>query len=144
MYRVGRWLLGRPEGADMSKVSVEASVGALAVESEAERRRSERAELIVRVDYATVDELFSEFTSDINEGGLFIETEKQRPLGTEVSLHFNLPGSARTVQTNGTVVRVSDGSDGATPGMGIEFEDLPPDARQHIDQIIRSLRSRTS
>jgi len=107
-----------------------------------DRRRSERAGLIVRVDYSTVDELFSEFTRDINEGGLFIETEKPRPAGTEVALHFNLPGSDRTVKTIGTVVRVNDGSDGSTPGMGIEFEELPPDARRHINQIIQALRSR--
>jgi uncharacterized protein (TIGR02266 family) len=123
----------------MSKVSVQAAEDLAA----AERRRSDRAELIVRVDYSTVDELFSEFTRDINEGGLFIETEKPRPAGTEVSLYFNLPGSDGTVKTNGTVVRVCDGADGSAPGMGIEFEELPPAARVHINQVIRSLRSRT-
>jgi len=122
----------------MSKVSLQAAEDLEA----AERRRSSRADLIVRVDYATVDELFSEFTRDINEGGLFIETEKPRAAGTEVCLHFNLPGSDRTVKTNGTVVRVCDGSDGATAGMGIEFEELPPDARTHINQVIRTLRQR--
>lgn len=120
----------------MSKVSLQAAEDL----APAERRRSDRAELIVRVDYSTVDELFSEFTRDINEGGLFIETEKPRPLGTEVSLYFNLPGSDRTVKTSGTVVRVCDGSDGRTPGMGIEFEQLPQDARAHINQVIRALR----
>lgn len=124
----------------MSKVSFQAADP----RDETERRRSDRAELIVRVDYSTVDELFSEFTRDINEGGLFIETEKPRPPGTEVSLHFSLPGSDRTVKTNGIVVRVSDGSDGATPGMGIEFEDLPPEARAHINQVIRALRPRST
>lgn len=120
----------------MSKVSLQAAEDL----APAERRRSDRAELIVRVDYSTVDELFSEFTRDINEGGLFIETEKPRPPGTEVSLYFNLPGSDRTVKTSGTVVRVCDGSDGRTPGMGIEFEQLPQDARAHINQVIRALR----
>ncbi len=122
----------------MSKVSFQPAEDL----SAAERRRSARAELIVRVDYATVDELFSEFTRDINEGGLFIETEKPRPAGTEVCLHFNLPGSDQTVKTNGTVVRVCDGTDGSTAGMGIEFEELPPKARAHINQVIRTLRSR--
>jgi uncharacterized protein (TIGR02266 family) len=121
----------------MARVSVQA-----AEDAARERRRSDRAELIVRVDYATVDELFSEFTRDINEGGLFIETEKPRPTGTEVSLHFNLPGSDRTVKTTGTVIRVSDGSDGSTPGMGIQFDELPADARAHINQVIRALRCR--
>jgi uncharacterized protein (TIGR02266 family) len=109
----------------------------------ADRRRSTRAGLIVRVDYGTIDELFSEFTRDINEGGLFIETEKPRPIGTEVCLQFNLPGSDRTVETNGIVVRIVGGSDDSTPGMGIEFEDLPPEARAHINQVIRTLRCRT-
>jgi hypothetical protein len=41
------------------------------------------------------------------------------------------------------VIRVSDGSDGSTPGMGIEFEELPEEARAHINQVIRALRSRS-
>lgn len=128
----------------MSRVSVETAPSGPTAGGEADRRRSQRGELIVRVDYATVDELFSEFSRDINEGGLFIETDKPRPPGTEVALQFNLPGSSTTIDTNGIVVRVSDGSDGSAPGMGIQFGDLPPDARRHIDQVIRALRSRTS
>ena len=125
----------------MSKVSVQFDE---CQEVGVERRRSDRAGLIVRVDYSTIDELFSEFTRDINEGGLFIETEKPRPTGTEVSLHFNLPGSEESVKTTGIVVRVSDGSEGDVPGMGIEFEELPPEARGRINQLIRALRSTTS
>ena len=40
-----------------------------------ERRRSERAPVTVRIEYATVDALFSDFTRDINEGGIFVETD---------------------------------------------------------------------
>ena len=47
----------------------------LAQEASAERRKSERTDLVVRVDYQTVDELFSEFARNINEGGLFVESE---------------------------------------------------------------------
>ena len=122
----------------MSRVSVETSVG---IESGAERRRSDRARLIVRVDYSTVDEMFSEFTSDINEGGVFIETQNPQPLGTEVSLQFNLPGSEGPVTTTGVVVRITEGATGEETGMGIEFEALPGAARAHIDQLIRTLRS---
>jgi len=43
--------------------------------SGSERRRSERVDLLVRVDYKTVDELFSEFARNINEGGMFVETD---------------------------------------------------------------------
>jgi type IV pilus assembly protein PilZ len=123
----------------MSKVSIE--VGDVAREGlDAERRRSERTDLVVQVNYSTIDELFSEFTRDINEGGLFIETEKPRPMGTEVALRFNLPGSDRAVETLGRVVRLSNGEGNSPPGMGIEFDELTLTERQRINEIIRSLR----
>lgn len=120
----------------MARVSVEQSEDAGAEE----RRRSLRTELIVRVDYSTVDEMFSEFTRDINEGGLFIETEKPQDQGTEVTMHFNLPGSEEFVTTVGRVVRVTAGDATNPPGMGIEFEELSSADRRRIDALIRSLR----
>ena len=127
----------------MAKVSIEANPEpeSFLSDIELERRRSRRAELIVRVDYATIDEIFSEFTRDINEGGLFIETEKPRPTGTEVSMHFNLPGSTEELTTVGRVVRVSSGDDHGPAGMGIEFDNLSETARARINEIIRGLRT---
>ena len=58
--------------------------------SEVERRRWERTDLVVRVDYKTVDELFSEFARNINEGGLFVETDSPPPLGSSVALQFQI------------------------------------------------------
>ena len=126
----------------MARVSIETIEGqdALLSSVEIERRRSERTDLMVRVDYATVDEIFSEFTRDINEGGLFIETEKPRDVGTEVSMQFKLPGDHEAVTTVGLVVRVSVGDDGSPPGMGIEFENLDENARLRIDDIVQALR----
>ena len=124
----------------MSRVSFERQETAAEAE---ERRRTLRTELIVRVDYSTIDEMFSEFTRDINEGGLFIETEKPQPAGTEVTMHFNLPGTAETVSTVGRVVHVTSGDDQLPPGMGIEFEELSSDDRSRIDALIRSLRRAT-
>ena len=84
--------------------------------------------------------MFSEFTRDINEGGLFIETEKPHQPGTEVSMQFHLPGSQEILQTLGRVVRVC--TDGSSPaGMGIEFDELTSLDRVKIDQIVRALRS---
>ena len=106
-----------------------------------ERRRARRAGVTVRIDYATVDEMFSEFTRDINEGGLFIETEKPHLPGTEVSMQFHLPGSSEVLSTIGRVVRVSQGDVGMPSGMGIEFDELTAEDRVKIDSIVRALRS---
>jgi len=106
-----------------------------------DRRRAHRAGVTVRIDYTTIDEMFSEFTRDINEGGLFIETEKPHQPGTEVSMQFHLPGSNEVLSTIGRVVRVSSGDVGTPPGMGIEFDELTVADRIKIDAIIRSLRA---
>lgn len=129
----------------MSKISLDGAasnaVALTSVNASNERRRANRSGLTVRIDYATVDEIFSEFTRDINEGGLFIETEKPHLPGTEVSMQFHLPGSDDVVETVGRVVRVSRGDAGAPPGMGIEFDELDPDDRKKIDRIVRALRA---
>ena len=127
----------------MSKVSLSpARVESNEPLPEVDRRRTSRAAVTVRIDYSTVDEMFSEFTRDINEGGLFIETEKPHEPGTEVAMQFHLPGTDEVLQTLGRVVRVSRGAPGMTPGMGIEFDELAPEDRRRIDQIVRALRSR--
>ena len=109
-------------------------------EDDAERRRADRANVTVRIDYATVDEIFSEFTRDINEGGVFVETEKPHQAGTEVAMQFHLPGTGDVLQTVGRVVRVSSGSQANPSGMGIEFDELTASDRSKIDSIVRSLR----
>jgi type IV pilus assembly protein PilZ len=105
-----------------------------------ERRKSERAELVVRVEYQTVDELFSEFARNINEGGLFVETDAAHQTGTNVDLQFRLPGSDEPVRVKGTVVHVYEGEGSEPAGIGIEFEDLDTATRNRINELVRKLR----
>ncbi len=129
----------------MARISLELERTAESGSSEdEERRRTGRTGVTVRIDYATVDEMFSEFTRDINEGGLFIETEKPHQPGTEVSMQFRLPGGGEVLHTIGRVVRVSSGDVESPPGMGIEFDELTDDDRLLIDRIVRSLRAETA
>jgi type IV pilus assembly protein PilZ len=107
---------------------------------EAERRRSNRADYVVRVDYKTVDELFSEFARNINEGGLFVETDAPPGVGCLVALEFKIPGSAEPIQVMGRVVRASQGEHDEPPGMGIEFENLDDQSRDLINGLVRNLR----
>jgi type IV pilus assembly protein PilZ len=106
-----------------------------------ERRRTERADLVVRVDYQTVDEIFSEFARNINEGGLFVESETPHPVGTRVDLQFKLPGSDEPLQVTGSVVRTSLGTADEPSGMGIVFDELDTRSRQRINQLVRRLRA---
>lgn len=105
-----------------------------------ERRRSSRVDLVVRVDYKTVDELFSEFARNINEGGLYVETDSPPQLGSSVALQFKIPGGEGPIQVMGRVVRICEGEIGEPPGMGIEFDDLNGQSRELINELVRNLR----
>jgi uncharacterized protein (TIGR02266 family) len=106
----------------------------------ANRRRHERVSLKIPVDYTSVDAFFTEFSSNINEGGMFVEMENAPELGRQVQLQFDLPGYEESVQVEGRVAWMSDGKDGSPPGVGIEFQNLPGDVRDTINRVVRKLR----
>src|SRR5258705_11853713 len=103
------------------------------------RRRAERENFKVPVDYSAVDAFFSEFTTNINEGGMFIETETPPPLDAVVQVQVRLPDLERPIKIGGRVAWVSDGKSGAPSGMGIEFHDLMPELRATINDPVRRL-----
>lgn len=109
---------------------------------EIERRRSTRTPLNVRVSYTTVDALFTEFSRNVNEGGMFVATDNPPAIDTRVSLKFQLPGRAEPIRASGRVAWIQPAQDDEPAGMGIEFEELDGKAREHIDRLIRELRSR--
>lgn len=106
----------------------------------AERRRMQRLALKVPVDYSAVDSFFTEFSSNINEGGMFVETENPAEPGTQVQLEFRLPERSTPLRVNGRVAWTSDGKSGSPAGIGIEFQDLPSETRRTIDRLVRRLR----
>jgi len=119
------------------------STGQCEIERESEgleRRKQDRADLVVRVEYRTVDELFSDFSRDVNEGGIFVETDTPPVAGTPVDLQFRLPGEEEPIRAHGVVVHVTEGSPGEPRGVGIEFEELTSETRRRIDALVRKLR----
>ena len=108
--------------------------------SRKDRRHSERENIKIPVDYSAVDAFFSEFTTNINEGGMFIETETPSPMDAAVQLEFRLPNLDRPVKVTGRVAWISDGKADSPVGMGIEFQELAPEVRRTINDLVRRLR----
>ncbi len=105
-----------------------------------ERRQSERQPLKVRVDYSAVDAFFGEFSANINEGGVFIETDSPSEIGTLVQLHFRVPDLETPIQVAGRVAWISEEKDEGASGMGIEFHELQPTVRETINELVRKLK----
>jgi uncharacterized protein (TIGR02266 family) len=106
-----------------------------------ERRRGQRVEFKIPVDYSAVDAFFTEFSANINEGGMFLETDHLVEPGSQVQLQFRLPGLAEPVVLTGRVARTSDGKDESPQGIGIEFQELDPDVSRTINEVVRSLKN---
>ncbi len=106
-----------------------------------DRRRHGRVSLKIPVDYTSVDAFFSEFSANVNEGGMFIEMDEPAPLDTQVQLEFMLPGQDEPVQVEGRVAWISDGKAESPPGVGIEFRNLDSTIRDTINAVVRQLRS---
>lgn len=108
-----------------------------------EKRSSARAPVALRVAYGTRhhDEGVS-VTRDIGAGGLFIETARPFPAGTELSVSFVLPdppferisAKARVAWVRHTAERCL-----LLPGMGLQFVDIDPLARRAIQELVRML-----
>ena len=107
-----------------------------------DRRKSPRSEAVIPVDYSAVDVFFSEFTTNINEGGMFVVTDQPHPVETLVTLRFRLPGGEEPCEVVGRVVWVRHQADDEGPrGMGIEFETLDDQTRRRINDLVRDLRT---
>jgi type IV pilus assembly protein PilZ len=107
-----------------------------------ERRREPRTPVNIRIDYQTVDAFFSEFASNINQGGLYIKTTRPLPPGTRLTLQFLLPNRTTPIQVEGEVVWVNERTTkGINPGMGIRFEELGGEVKTQINQLVRELRN---
>lgn len=72
---------------------------------------------------------------DVSIGGVFLESEFFVRLGTELLVHFELPGTPEPVQVKGVVVREQRSSGtkrGARSGFAVEFSEYLGDARLEL------------
>ncbi len=92
--------------------------------STADSRRHPRIEVVLKVTYASQDDLMSDYTHNASAGGLFIATDKDFMIGETLSLELSFPGLLSPVACRG-VVRwrrtPAEISEENPPGVGIEF-----------------------
>jgi uncharacterized protein (TIGR02266 family) len=106
-----------------------------------ERRGSQRKSLKIPVDYSSVDSFFTEMATNINEGGMFLETDAAAELDQLVKLAFRLPGLADPIEVEARVAWLSRGEGGSAPGIGLQFLELTDDVRETINRLVRTLRA---
>ena len=104
----------------------------------ADKRRYPRVTLDLLVQYRvdTFEDFLSEYAANISTGGMFIETEEPRPVGTQLYFQFHLRDGTRLIEGLGEVVRVNP-PESDYPGMGLTFNNLDADSRELIEAIVQ-------
>jgi len=111
-----------------------------------ERRQVFRKAVRLEIYYSTPMDIFTSLSQNLNEGGIFIETDRPAPVGTVVEIKFYLPGDHKPIETHGVVVWSTTtlpekGSGHTLTGMGIEFENLSNHDKERINKFIRDMKS---
>jgi len=90
-----------------------------------------------KVRFKSYDEFFSQYTENISQGGLFIRTDRVREVDQVIRLWLQLPGGPDEVEILGRVAHVRPpaeaAAEGKTPGMGIEFLEMPFEQKQRLN-----------
>ena len=106
-------------------------------------RAHPRAPLAIKVRYATQGgKQFESITGGIGGGGLFIESGTPLPVGSEVTVDFSLPDRPlERVKAKARVAWIRKKPERYLlfPGMGVQFTDIPPQARQQVIDLVSAL-----
>ncbi len=73
---------------------------------------------------------------NISRGGLFIEADSLPPEGTEMTLHFDLPGLREPLEPTARIVWRKLEPNGLRPGIGVRFIALDGDASRRLDDFV--------
>jgi type IV pilus assembly protein PilZ len=106
-----------------------------------ERRRYERFETSISVDYANGDTFLFSYIQNISEMGIFIRSDEPLPVGTMLRMRF-APEGQEAIELSGEVTWVNPFrpfGDNLNPGMGIRFSALTPDQRERIVELVRTV-----
>ena len=103
------------------------------------RRTDPRAGVALPVEYEDAGGVAAAETVNLSADGMFIKTPNPPAVGTILLLRFAVPGS-QTWQCSARVVLTwrAAAQHRSPPGMGLQFLDLPPEARAAIRAFVAS------
>lgn len=103
-------------------------------------REFKRAHCEIKMEYRTAESFMEAYMMQVGKGGLFIQYDDPLPMGTEITVSFNLPGDPDVIMAKGRVVWRMENPhhDVFDIGMGIKFTDISATDRLKIDNFVKS------
>lgn len=106
-----------------------------------DRRKFERFETSISVDYASGDTFLFSYIQNISEMGIFIRSDDPFPVGTTLHMRFT-PDGQDPIEVSGEVTWVNPYrpfGDNLNPGMGVSFTGLSSELRERIVALVRTV-----
>lgn len=109
---------------------------------EVHERKEPRYAVHVKVAYGQQqDQVLTDYTVNINAGGLFLTSSESMPVGTELFVEINLSGDAQVVRCQAQVAWVNAADKplkrDLPVGLGLEFVDISIDDAKMIEEYIK-------
>jgi len=102
-----------------------------------DRRKHQRAPIELKVQYWRFNSFFSDYAKNISKGGLFIQTPKPLPIGTQFLFRLGIPEQQAPFELRGEVKWIESQED--SPGMGIQFIYASETERAHFERMVEKL-----
>jgi uncharacterized protein (TIGR02266 family) len=112
---------------------------AMPTSPEEDARKHTRLPFEVSVSVASEHNFFAGLSLNISEGGIFVATHQEYPVGTRLEISLALPGDEdpTTILTVVRWVRTHRAEDGGQPGLGLSFVDVPPEEFAKIQRFVK-------
>jgi Tfp pilus assembly protein PilZ len=109
-----------------------------------ERRKDERIEVMVRVEF---EEEYCCFTGDLSQKGAFVLTQNPMDLEDEFTLKIHMPDGREPIEVGCKVIwtnKYGKESKGLRRGMGVKFLKLQLAEQIRIEEFIKAYKPKTS
>jgi uncharacterized protein (TIGR02266 family) len=97
--------------------------------------------ILIHYRYESVQEFVAEYTDDISMSGVFIRSDKPRPIGSMIYLQMTLNDGSKLIEGFGRVARVGVGSRGQF-GMGVQFLRFDDESKALIEILVETRLSK--
>ncbi len=105
-------------------------------------RGTPRTAIYAKVDLASDHNFWSGLTMNMSEGGLFVATHHEVPVGTVLLLNMLLPFDGEAIVTPAVVrwTRAFGGGEDSPPGLGLQFVELAEPLLAKIRRFVATVR----
>src|SRR4051794_34616834 len=105
-----------------------------------DKRKSDREPVTLFVEYEGADDLVGDYTENLSSGGTFVATNRELPIGTQITLVLGFPGLLEPISVEGTVRWARGPHDGNADDAGAGIEFAPGPARDQLAAMIEKIR----